>query len=181
MGVRIAPWEEAIFRGEGAAYCKVYGHSVVSCAKTAKMIKLPFWLWSRVDQRNHILDGDPDHPMQSRNYYGKGHAWVCPTTLVSCAKMAELIKMSFGLWTLVDPRSHVLDVGPDCPKRRGNFGGEPVHARRQSAVSCAKMAEPTEMPFGLCGLWAQGSMCYMVCTRDVVSVSTSQPRDGLET
>jgi len=24
-----------------------------------------------------------------------------------------------------------------------------MHARRQSAVSCAKMAEPTEMPFGL--------------------------------
>jgi len=80
---------------------------------------------------------------------------------VSCAKMAEPIKMPFVLWTLVDPRNHALDVGPDRPKRRGNFGGKdmPVHARRQSPVSCAKMAEPTEMPFGLCGLWAQGSMC----------------------
>jgi len=40
------------------------------------------------------------------------------------------------------------------------------YARRHYAdVSCAKMAEPTrvftEMPFGLCGLWAHGSMRYM--------------------
>jgi len=35
------------------------------------------------------------------------------------------------------------------------------HARRHSAVSCAKMAEPIEMRFG-CGLWwTEGSMCYM--------------------
>jgi len=80
---------------------------------------------------------------------------------VSCAKMAEPIEMPFALWTLVDPRNHILDVGPDRPKRRGNFVGKnmPVHARRQSAVSCAKTAEPIEMPFALCGLSAQGRMC----------------------
>jgi len=49
------------------------------------------------------------------------------------------------------------------PSEGAIFGGKdmPVHARGQFAVSCAEMAEPTEMPFGLCGLWAQGSMCYM--------------------
>jgi len=37
----------------------------------------------------------------------------------------------------------------------------PVHARTQSAVSCAEMADQIEIPFG-CGLgWAQGSMHYM--------------------
>jgi len=52
-------------------------------------------------------------------------------TAVSCARMAELIEMPFGLWTLVGPRNHVLDVGPDRPKRRGNFWGKdiPGHAR----------------------------------------------------
>ena len=54
--------------------------------------------------------------------------------------MAEPIEMSFGLWTRVDPRNHVLDVGPDSPKRRDNVWGKDmlVHVRRQSAVSCAK-------------------------------------------
>jgi len=37
----------------------------------------------------------------------------------------------------------------------------PVHARLHSDVSCAKMAELTEMTFGLHGLLAQGSMCYI--------------------
>jgi len=81
--------------------------------------------------------------------------------------MAEPIEMSFGLWTRVDPRNHVLDVGPDSPKRRDNVWGKDmlVHVRRQSAVSCAKkMAEPTNKPFGLCGLWVQGIMCYVGCT-----------------
>jgi len=38
------PWEGAIFRGKGASHCKVYGHSVVICAKTAKPIEMPFGL-----------------------------------------------------------------------------------------------------------------------------------------
>jgi len=36
--------------------------------------------------------------------------------------MAETIEMMFGLWTLMDPRNHVLDVGPDRLERMGNFG-----------------------------------------------------------
>jgi len=30
---------------------------------------------------------------------------------VSCAKTAELIKMSFGMWNGMNPRKHVLDGG----------------------------------------------------------------------
>jgi len=50
-----------------------------------------------------------------------GVAWsVVPSvglsvTIVSPAKMAELIEMSFELWTSVDPRNHVLDRGTDSP------------------------------------------------------------------
>ena len=34
-------------------------------------------------------------------------------TTVSCAKLAELIEMSFGLWTLVGPRKYVLRAGAE--------------------------------------------------------------------
>ena len=34
------PWETVIWRGEGAAHCKVQGHSAASCAKTAKQIEM---------------------------------------------------------------------------------------------------------------------------------------------
>jgi len=37
------------------------------------------------------------------------------------AKTAEPIKMSFGLRIWIGPRNHVLDVGPDGPKGRGDF------------------------------------------------------------
>jgi len=51
----------------------------------------------------------------------------------------------------VDTRNHVLDRGPDSPWKgtilRGN--DTPRHARRHSDVSCAKTAEPVEMPFWL--------------------------------
>jgi len=47
---------------------------------------------------------------------------------MSCAKMAEQIKMLLGLWTWVAPRNHVLGVGLDSPGGRGKFGGHfPVH------------------------------------------------------
>jgi len=41
--------------GNGAAHCKVYGRSAVSCAKTAEPIETPFGTWTRVGPRNHIL------------------------------------------------------------------------------------------------------------------------------
>jgi len=28
----------------------------------AEPIEMPFGLWSRMDPRNHVLDGDPDPP-----------------------------------------------------------------------------------------------------------------------
>ena len=71
-------------------------------------------------------------------------------TLVSPAKTAEPIKISFGLRTGVGPGNRVLD-GVQIPVERGNFEGKamPRHARRHSDVNCAKTAEPIEIPFGL--------------------------------
>jgi len=36
-------------------------------------------------------------------------------TIVSLAKTAEPIEMSFGLWTRVGSRNQILDGGPDSP------------------------------------------------------------------
>jgi len=70
--------------------------------------------------------------------------------VVSPAKMAEPIDMSFGLWTRVGPRNHGLD-GVNSPMRRGNFerGQGAAHCKVQGlcAMSCA---EPTEI---LLGMW----------------------------
>jgi len=53
--VQIVPCKEAILRGR-AAHCKIYGVSVVSCAKTAE----PIGIWTRVGPRKYLLDGNPD-------------------------------------------------------------------------------------------------------------------------
>jgi len=45
-------------------------------------------------------------------------------SLVSPAKTAEPIEMSFGLRTRVGPWHHVDDGGPDSPMGRGNFEGK---------------------------------------------------------
>jgi len=38
---------------ERVAHCKVKGLSAMSCAKTAELVNLPFWLWTPVGQRKH--------------------------------------------------------------------------------------------------------------------------------
>jgi len=50
---------------------------------------------------------------------------VCRSvTVVNPTKTVEPIKMPFGLRTLVGPRNHVLDGGPDPPMRRGDVEGK---------------------------------------------------------
>ena len=36
---------------------------VVSCAITAEPVEMPFGSWARMDSRNQVLDGDPDHQL----------------------------------------------------------------------------------------------------------------------
>jgi len=42
---------------KGASHSRVWGHSAVTCAKTAESIVMPFGLSSRNGPRNHELDG----------------------------------------------------------------------------------------------------------------------------
>ena len=59
-----------------AAYCykTEYTHglsalsvTIVSPAKTAEPIEMPFWLWTRVGPRNYVLDGSPDLRAKGRS------------------------------------------------------------------------------------------------------------------
>ena len=83
----------------------------MSCAKTAEPIEMSFGLRTRVDPRNHVLDGGPHHLLEKDNIEGERVADYKVTRLsaVSCAKTAEPIEMPFGLWTLVGSRNHVSD------------------------------------------------------------------------
>jgi len=68
---------------------------------------------------------------------------------VSPAKTADPIELPFRLRTRVDPGSHVLEGGPDS-HGKGNFEAEGAfHCIGHRVVTCAKTAEPIEMPFGL--------------------------------
>ena len=48
--------------------------TLVSPAKTAEAIDMPFGLRTRVGPRDHVLDGGSDPPMGRGNSEGKGHA-----------------------------------------------------------------------------------------------------------
>ena len=49
---------------------------MVSYAKTAQPIEMPFGLWARMGQRNHMLDGGPDPPWEGVILSGKGRPVV---------------------------------------------------------------------------------------------------------
>jgi len=97
--------------------------------------------------------------------YKTSSASVCrlvrlSVTVVNPEKTAEPIATLFRLKIRVSSRNHVLNGGPDRPMRWDNFRQKdmPGHAPQHSAVSCPKMAELIEMPFGLLIRVAQGSM-----------------------
>ena len=52
------------------AHCKVTGQSMVSCAKKAEPIEMPFPMNTRVAPRNYVLDGSADPPRERRNFRG---------------------------------------------------------------------------------------------------------------
>ena len=72
-------------------------------------------------------------------------------TLVSPAKTAQPIDMPLWLRTRMCPRNHILDGIQIFPYEGAIFREKdmPDHAQRHSSVSCARTAEPIEMPFGL--------------------------------
>jgi len=75
-GVQIPPGQ---FFWERGAHCKLYGHSVVTCVKSAEPIVMPFGPWAWTGPRNHELDGVQISPyIQS---YSPGGANVPDNTL----------------------------------------------------------------------------------------------------
>jgi len=91
----------------------------------AELIKMLFGLRTRVGPGSHVLDGAPDHPWEGA-ILGIGAAFckVYNTdTAVICAKTAELMVMTFGLWAWTGPRNRKLDQGPD-PSWEGAILGE---------------------------------------------------------
>ena len=50
--------------------CGLSSVTIVSPAKTAEQIEIPFGLWTRVGRRNHVLDEDPEIPMAKGNFEG---------------------------------------------------------------------------------------------------------------
>ena len=50
-------------------------------------------------------------------------------TELICAKMAELMVITFGLWAQTGPRNHVLDGGPDPPWKGAILGARGAHCK----------------------------------------------------
>jgi len=82
---------------------------------------------------------------------------------MSCAKMAEPVKILFGLCARVGSRNHVLDEGPDPAMQRSYFWVK-EHTRACLMTLCNKLCKNgwTNRDNIFCGLgWVEGSMCYM--------------------
>ena len=89
--------------------------TLVSPAKTAALIELPFGLTTWVGPENHVLDGGPDPPNGNGQILGgewASHCKIWGHSMVVCAKTSEPIGMPFGLWARMGRRNHVLDGGP---------------------------------------------------------------------
>ena len=82
--------------------------------------------------------------------------------LVSSAKTAEPIEMPFALRTRVDPRDHVLDVGPHPPWEGAILRGKvrPIVKYRDTMRSFVRKRLNSSRYRLYCGLgWAQGITC----------------------
>ena len=100
----------------------------VGPAKTAEAVEVPFGL-SRVGPRNHLFEGGADPSRVLGNFcLGEvtAHCEVLGHSAMSCAKMAELIEMPFGMKTWVGPRNNVLDW-VKIPHQRSTFEGYASH------------------------------------------------------
>ena len=82
---------------------------------------------------------------------GAFHCKLERHSVVNCAKTAEPIEMPFWVVGLNRPKESGIRWGLDLPTERGSFGERGTHCKVQglSAFSCAKTAEPIEMPFGM--------------------------------
>jgi len=126
---------------------------------------MPFGLWAWMGPRNRVRWGSTVQIPLGKGHFSGGPIVKYSDTLLWAVQKwlnQSTCCLGFGLG-LGGPKEPCIRWGPDWPMRRCNFWGKDMsrHARQQSAVSCAQMAEALKMPFG-CGLeWAQGSTCYV--------------------
>ena len=80
---------------------------------------------TRVGLRYHVLDRRPDPPRGRGNFLGNvaAHCKVMGPSTMSCAKTAEPIEMLFWMKTRAGLRNHLLDVGADLPRKKGQVSG----------------------------------------------------------
>jgi len=159
-GVHILSWEEAILKGEGHPIVTYRNILWWTMQKWLNRLRCHLGCWVGNDPRNHLLDGGTD-------FEGERHAPTCSTTL-----WCELCK---NVWTNQDavsimdsggPKEACIRWGPDPPCKRAILGGKdmPEHAQQYSAMSCEKMAEPIDMPFGLLtGVGRRKHMFNCIC------------------
>jgi len=134
----------------------------LSCAKMAEPIEMSFGVLSLVDLRNHMLDWGTDPPWDGAILRGKGMPWhTWQHSDVNCAKLAEPIEMSFGLWTRVGPRKHVFD-GAQIPRTKGQLLG---------VRTCPGMPDDTLL--WAVQKWLNRSICRFGCGFGWVEASTT--------
>jgi len=141
--------------------------TLVSPANTPEPIEMPFGLSTRV---GHVLDGVQIPHGKGQFWEGKGatHCKVQGHSAVSFAKMAELIEISFGLWTWMGPRNHVLDWSPQVLRdvaMATNFGTKiaitgfvRMIATRRLVMEGSLSGRPTECRY--CRYLAHRERCH---------------------
>jgi len=99
----------------------------MSCAQTAEAIDLLFELWTLVGRRKRKFNRtDQMVPVCSISIvFARWRQSTQRHSAVSCAKMAELIDLLFGLLTRVSRMkhkfNHICQVAPMCPHGRAHW------------------------------------------------------------
>jgi len=94
-------------------------HTSEPC-KTAEPIEMPFGLRTRVGPGNHVLDGDPDPPWEGAILRLKSIGTLCGHLCENGWTDRDAVWILDSEW----PKESWARWGPDCPMRRGNFGGK---------------------------------------------------------
>jgi len=105
------------FNGEGAAYCKVYGHSVCGhLCKNGWTVQNAVCVVGLSGPKEARIRWGSRSPYAKEQLLGKNMCGCARQhSAVSYAKIAKPVKMPFGLWTRVGWRKHVLHGGTLAP------------------------------------------------------------------
>ena len=139
--------------------------TIVSPAKTAKPIEMPFGLWTGVGPRKYVLDG-LQIPHAEEQFWGeKGRPIVnYRDSVASCEKTTKPIEMPFGMLSGVSPRKHLLYGvwDPPCARAILRGKGRPIVKYRDLLPwAVKKTAEPIEIRLENGPELAQGSICQI--------------------